>query len=62
MIQNSDKIQKMLNRIIKQLTIVKNDFNFNKKTSREFMLNKLNKAKIDLEVLIDYAEVRKEKK
>lgn len=61
MIENNERIQSMLNNIIEQTTIIKNDFNYNGKTHYTYILEKLNKAKWDLDVLIHIAEDRKEK-
>lgn len=62
MIQNNDKLQKILNNIIRRVQIVRNDLNFNEKTSKDFMIRNLSKAQDDIEVLIDYANVVKGKK
>ena len=62
MIKNNDNIQRTLGRIIKQVQLVKDDFKFNDKTSKEFMLGRLEKAKNDIDLLIDYVKIEKEKK
>lgn len=60
MIENSERIQSMLNNILEQVTIIKNDFNYNKETHYDYILEKLSKAQWDLNVLIKMAEDRKE--
>ena len=59
MIENSERIQSMLNNILEQVTIIKNDFNYNKETHYDYILEKLSKAQWDLNVLIKIAEDRK---
>jgi uncharacterized protein YukE len=59
MIENSERIQSMLNNIIEQTTIIKNDFNRNGKTHYNYILEKLNRANWDLNVLINLAEAKK---
>lgn len=59
MIENSERIQSMLNNILEQVTIIKNDFNYNKETHYDYILEKLSKAQWDLNVLIKMAEDRK---
>lgn len=59
MIENSERIQSMLNNILEQVTIIKNDFNYNKATHYDYILEKLSKAQWDLNVLIKMAEDRK---
>lgn len=61
MIDNSERIQSMLNNILEQVNIIKNDFNYNGKTHYNYILEKLTKAEWDLNVLIKMAEDRKEK-
>lgn len=56
MIENTKRIQSILNNIIEQVTIIKNDFNENGKTHCNYVLEKLNKAKWDLDVLIKMAQ------
>lgn len=60
MIENNDSIQSMLNNIIEQTTIIKNDFNYNGKTYFAYVLEKLKKAQWDLNVLIEIANDKKE--
>lgn len=60
MIENSERIQSMLNNILEQVTIIKNDFNYNKETHYDYILEKLSKAQWDLNVLIKMANDRKE--
>lgn len=61
MIQNNVSIQDMLNNIIEQATIIRNDFNSNGQTHCVYILEKLNRAKWDLDILIQMANDRKEK-
>lgn len=56
MIENNERIQSMLNNIIEQTTIIKNDFNYNGKTHFKYILEKLEKAQWDLNVLIKIAK------
>lgn len=56
MIENNERIQSMLNNIIEQTTIIKNDFNYNGKTHFRYILEKLEKAQWDLNVLIKIAK------
>jgi len=59
MIPNSERIQSMLNNILEQVNIIKNDFNYNGETHYAYILEKLSKAQWDLNVLIKMAEDRK---
>lgn len=59
MIENNERIQSMLNNILEQVTIIKNDFNYNKETHYDYILEKLSKVQWDLNVLIKMAEDRK---
>lgn len=61
MIPNSERIQSMLNNILEQVNIIKNDFNCNGETHYDYILEKLSKAQWDLNVLIKIAKDRKEK-
>ena len=61
MIENDARIQSMLNNILEQVTIIKNDFNYNGKTHYDYILEKLNKAQRDLNVLIKIAIDKKGK-
>lgn len=61
MINNDERIQSMLNNILEQVTIIKNDFNYNGKTHYDYILEKLEKAQWDLNVLISMAKKEKEK-
>lgn len=56
MIENNERIQSMLNNILEQVTIIKNDFNSNGKTHYRYVLEKLGKAQWDLNCLIHIAE------
>lgn len=59
MIENSERIQSMLNNIIDKAMIIKNDFNRNGKTHCNYVLEKLSGAEWDLKVLINLAEAKK---
>lgn len=61
MIENDARIQSMLNNILEQVTIIKNDFNYNGKTHYDYILEKLDKARWDLNVLIKIAIDKKRK-
>lgn len=61
MIPNSERIQSMLNNILEQVNIIKNNFNYNGETHYDYILEKLSKAQWDLNVLIKIAKDRKEK-
>lgn len=56
MIENNERIQSMLNNILEQVTIIKNDFNYNGETHYDYILEKLSRAEWDLNVLIKMAE------
>lgn len=60
MIENSERIQSMLNNILEQVNIIKNDFNYNGETHYDYILEKLERAKWDLNVLISIANDKKE--
>ena len=61
MIQNSERIQSILNNILEQVQIIKNDFNSNGQTHYDYILEKLNIAQWDLAVMISIAKDVKEK-
>ena len=50
MIPNSERIQSMLNNILEQVNIIKNDFNYNGGTHYDYIIEKLEKAQWDLNV------------
>lgn len=50
MIENSERIQSMLNNILEQVQIIKNDFNYNGQTHYDYILEKLERAQWDLNV------------
>ena len=52
----------MLNNILEQVTIIKNDFNRNGATHFAYILEKLNKAQWDLNCLISMAQQELEKR
>lgn len=56
MIENSARTQSMLNNILEQVTIIKNDFNCNGATHYDYILEKLKEAQWDLNVLIAMAD------
>ena len=60
MIQNSERIQSMLNNILYQVEVIKNDFNRNGQTHYEYILEKLNIAQWDLAVMLSIANNVKE--
>ena len=62
MIENNERIQSMLNNILEQVTIIKNDFNGNGATHFAYILEKLNKAQWDLNCLISMAQQEREKR
>jgi hypothetical protein len=60
MIDNSERIQSMLNNIIEKVSIIQNDFNSYGKTHYNYILEKLESAEWDLNVLIKMAKDKKE--
>ena len=60
MIQNSERIQSILNNILYQVEVIKNDFNTNGQTHYGYILEKLNIAQWDLTVMISIANNVKE--
>lgn len=61
-IKKSEKIQLKLKKTIKLIELINDDFEFNGKTKQDFMLERLEKAQTELQVLIDYVKIGKEKK
>lgn len=61
MIENNTSIQLMLDNILDNVNIIQNDFNRNGKTHYNYVLEKLKRAKIDLDILVEYAEDMKKK-
>ena len=59
MIENSERTQSMLNNIIDMVTTIQNDFNRNGATHYDYILEKLNSAQWDLDVLISMAKSKK---
>lgn len=55
MIPNSERIQSMLNNILEQVNIIKNDFNYNGETHYAYIIEKLEKAQWDLNVMLKIA-------
>ena len=60
MIENNERIQSMLNNILEQVTIIKNDFNSNGATHYAYILEKLSKAQWDLNCMISLAEHKRD--
>lgn len=60
MIKNNDKIQSMLYNILEKVSIIQKDFEKNGETHYDYILEKINSADWDLNVLIDMAENKKE--
>ena len=61
MIQNSERIQSMLSNILEKVSIIQRDFERNGETHYDYILEKLNSAQWDLNVLIKIANDEKEK-
>ena len=61
MIPNSERIQSMLNNILEQVNIIKNDFNYNGGTHYDYIIEKLEKAQWDLNVMFKIAYDEKER-
>lgn len=61
MIPNSERIQSMLNNILEQVNIIKNDFNYNGETHYAYIIEKLERANWDLNVMLKMAYNEKEK-
>lgn len=62
MIPNSERIQSMLNNILEQVNIIKNDFNYNEETHYDYIIEKLEKAQWDLNVMLKIAYDEKERR
>lgn len=56
MINNGDKIQSMLNNIIEMATIIQNDLNSKGQTHKDYIYEKLSRAKWDLDILVEISE------
>lgn len=54
MIDKDHKIMDMLYNIINETQIIFNDMEINGKTHYKYMLEKLNHAKYDLDILVEY--------
>ena len=59
MIEYDDRIRMMLNNILYNVEVIKKDFERNGKTHYEYILEKLSKAKWDLDLLVDTAKEKK---
>ena len=62
MIENNDRIQSMLSNILEKVSIIQRDFERNGETHYDYILEKLNSAQWDLNVLIKMATDYKLKK
>lgn len=60
MIENNNRIQSMLHNILEKVIIIQKDFERNGETHYDYILEKLNSAQWDLNVLIKMANDRKE--
>ena len=60
MIENNNRIQSMLHNILEKVSIIQKDFERNGETHYNYILEKLNSAQWDLNVLIKMANDRKE--
>lgn len=54
MIEKDNKLIEQLNNIIYQANVIKNDLETNGKTHYKYMLEKLEKAKWDLDNIVEY--------
>lgn len=61
MIENSQRIQSMLHNILEKVDIIQKDFERNGETHYDYVLEKLESAQWDLNVLINIAKDKKEK-
>ena len=61
MIKNDDRIQSILKNIIDKVTIIRDDFLKNDKVHYDYILEKLEQAKWDLNVIIKMAQDEKGK-
>lgn len=60
MIENNKRIQSMLHNILEKVSIIQKDFERNGKTHYDYILEKLNSAQWDLNVLIKMAKDRED--
>ena len=60
MIENNNRIQSMLHNILEKVSIIQKDFERNGETHYDYILEKLNSAQWDLNVLIKMANDRKD--
>ena len=56
MIENSNRIQGILNNIIDKVETIRNDFNNNGQSHYDYMLEKLKGAQWDLNLMVNMAE------
>lgn len=52
MIQNSQELQQMLNNIVNKVILIKDDFVRNRETHCNYILEKLQQAQWDLDILV----------
>lgn len=60
MIEKTDSIISMLKNVIEQSTVILNDFERNEETHYAYVLEKLRRAKGDLDILIEIAEAKRD--
>ncbi len=60
MIENNNRIQSVLHNILEKVNIIQKDFERNGETHYDYILEKLNSAQWDLNVLIKMANDRKD--
>ena len=60
MIENNERIQSMLHNILEKVSIIQKDFERNRETHYDYILEKLSSAQWDLNVLIKIANDRKD--
>lgn len=61
MIENNDRIQSILRNILEQVNIIKDDFEYNGATHYDYILEKMERAAWDINVLISMAKAEKKK-
>ena len=61
MIEDNEHIESMLDNIARQVSIIQNDFYANGEVHYNYILEKLGRAKTDLDVLINIAADYKER-
>lgn len=58
MIENNDRVKSLLNNILNNVIIIKNDFDENNETHYDYVLEKLQSAQWDLNIMIDIARAK----